>query len=310
MQSLFSSSRKLAPQGTTKSRGAAQYRLLNNASFEITPGQFRELDEAKKLVRHHTNIFIANIAGLPQSGLIDTIRAVYAGGFNPVPHLSARNIGSIDELKRIAAALKDTRADSVFLIGGGAAQAIGPFADAEQLLAHGEILVKSGITRIGFGAYPEGHPSIDPLLLSESLGRKIEAARALGLKPFFLTQFCFEAAPIVEWERRSRDLYGRRMPLRVGLAGATSVRKLLRYAALCGVQASAAFLTGHAASMLTVLRKWTPEQLIGELSAAIAEDSECTIEGLHLFPFGALENTASLVKDLMEANEHFARELK
>ncbi len=307
---MFSSSSKQVSHSVAKTRGATLYQLLNKASFEITPGQYQEIDGAKKFLRPHTDIFIANIAGHPQSGLIDSIRAVSKAGFSPVPHLAARNIASIEEMKLIAAAMKDTGTDSAFIIGGGAAQPAGPFSDAEQLLAHGEILAEAGISSIGFGAYPEGHPSVDALQLSESLWRKIEAARAFGLKPFIVTQFCFETAPILEWERRSRDLFGRRVPLRVGLAGATSVRKLLRYAAFCGVQASAAFLTGHAASMLTVLRKWTPKQLVSELSAAVAEDSECKIESFHFFPFGALENTAASVKDLMEANEHLSRELK
>lgn len=307
---MFSSSSQHVSHHIAKARGATLYQLLNQASFEITPGQNREIAEAKKLLRPLTDIFIANIAGHPQSGLIESLRAVSDAGFNPVPHLAARNIASIAELKLIAAAMKNTRTDSVFMIGGGAAQPAGPFADAEQLLAQGDILAAAGISTIGFGAYPEGHPSVDALQLNESLWRKIEAARAFGLKPFIVTQFCFEAAPILAWERRSRDLFGRRVPLRVGLAGATSVRKLLRYAAFCGVQASAAFLTGHAASMLTVLRKWTPEHLVNELSAAVAEDSECKIESFHFFPFGALENTAALVKDLLDANEHLSREAK
>lgn len=307
---MFPSSSEIAPQGTAKNRGAAAFRLLNNASFEITFGQSSDTDGVRRFIQPHTDVFIANTAGHPQPNLISAIRAARVCGFNPVPHLAARNIKSVEELTKIAHALKDTRADSVFIVGGGAAQPIGPFVDAERLLTHGDILVNSGIIKVGFGVYPEGHPSIDPLQLNESLWRKIEASRALGLKPFLLTQFCFEAAPIVEWERRSRGLFGRRVPLRVGLAGATSVRKLLRYATLCGVQASAAFLTGHAASVLTMLRQWTPEQLINELSAAVAEDSECTIEGFHFFPFGAIERTASLVRDLIEANEQFGRQIK
>lgn len=305
---MFSSSNKQVSHHIVTTRGATLHQLLNNASFEITPGRYQEIDEAKKFLRPHTNIFIANIAGHAQAGLIDSIRAVSDAGLKAVPHLAARNIASVAELRQIAAAMKDTGTDSAFIIGGGAAQPAGPFPDAEQLLAHGEILAESGISDIGFGAYPEGHPAVDTLQLNESLWRKVEAARALGLKPFIVTQFCFEAAPILAWERRSRDLFGRRVPIRVGLAGATSVRKLLRYAAFCGVQASAAFLTGHAASMLTVLRKWTPEHLVSELSAAVAEDADCKIESFHFFPFGALETTAGLVRDVLKANEHLSRE--
>ena len=109
-----------------------------------------------------------------------------------------------------------------------------------------------------------------------------------------------EAEPIIAWERKSRELLVRPVPVVIGMPGVTSIRQLLRYAKICGVQASAAFLTGHAATMITMLRQWSPNKLVEDVSTAVAEDLESRIERFHFFPFGALDRTVSWVSDMVE----------
>jgi hypothetical protein len=52
---------------------------------------------------------------------------------------------------------------------------------------------------VGVAGHPEGHPAIDNETLDQSLRDKRNAATRAGLRLFVVTQFCFEAAPILGW---------------------------------------------------------------------------------------------------------------
>ena len=73
-----------------------------------------------------------------------------------------------------------------------------------------------------------------PRLLEQALLAKLELVRAAGLDAWLVTQFCFEAAPILRLLERLRAL-GLREPLRVGLAGPADRRTLWKYALHCGI---------------------------------------------------------------------------
>jgi methylenetetrahydrofolate reductase (NADPH) len=78
-------------------------------------------------------------------------------------------------------------------------------------------LQKVGITRTAIGGFPEGNPNIPDALLAEALTAKLDFARSTGLQLSIVTQFCFEAEPIVKWIRSLRAR-GIDVPVCVGLA--------------------------------------------------------------------------------------------
>ena len=61
-----------------------------------------------------------------------------------------------------------------------------------------------------------------------------EFARKEGLDLYIETQFCFEAAPVVAWERRIRAS-GNDLPIRVGIPGPATIKTLLRFAQISGI---------------------------------------------------------------------------
>jgi methylenetetrahydrofolate reductase (NADPH) len=103
-----------------------------------------------------------------------------------------------------------------------------------------------------------------------------------------VTQFCFDAPAIVTWIARLRD-FGIEHPVRVGLAGPTSLATLLRYAKRCGVRASAQGLARQAGLLRQLFAMSTPDALVRTLAERRGELGEIAP---HFFSFGGLALTA------------------
>merc|ERR1712176_541975 len=105
-----------------------------------------------------------------------------------------------------------------------------------QILESG-LLQKYGFARIGVAAHPEGHPDVDEEVMTEALLRKAAWASACGVDLYYATQFCFEADPIIQWERRIRGLLVERLGKKEGLpdvilgvAGPAKYSTLIKFA--------------------------------------------------------------------------------
>jgi len=209
-----------------------------------------------------------------------------------VPHIAVRRLASFtqanDFLQR-AAAEADVR--GALIIGGDSDHPVGPFPDAYDLLASG-LVGHHGLREVAFAGYPEGHPRIASRTLNEVLRAKVELARRQGLEVSLVTQFGFEAAPILRWiaALRDRDIL---CPVRVGIAGPATVATLAKFAVRCGIGASLrALARGHTA-FARILAEAGPDPLIGALVAE--EDPRCPIDHLHVFTFGGIRRTAEWI---------------
>src|SRR5207248_1033375 len=102
-------------------------------------------------------------------------------GFNPIPHVAARRLASLiaasDILERAAG---EAGIAEALVIGGDLDWPAGPFRDAASLLESG-VLECHGLDRVGFAAYPEGHPLVTAQALEAALGAKLALARRHGL---------------------------------------------------------------------------------------------------------------------------------
>src|SRR5205085_4108696 len=115
-------------------------------------------------------------------------------------------------------------------------------------------------------------------------------AAQTGLKATIVTQFCLNATPIVAWVRRLRD-HGVDHPVRVGLAGPTSLTTLMRYAKRCGVRAATQGLARNAGLIKHLLGAAAPDSIIRALIEA-NRDGELGDIAPHLFSFGGIGATA------------------
>ena len=76
-----------------------------------------------------------------------------------------------------------------------------------------------------------------------------------------VTQFVFEARPIIDWIERVRN-EGNRLPLVVGVPGPASLKSLIGHATNCGVGPSIKFLTKQARNVHKLLMLQTPDKLV------------------------------------------------
>jgi methylenetetrahydrofolate reductase (NADPH) len=146
--------------------------------------------------------------------------------------------------------------------------------------------------RVGLAGHPEGSPDIDAAGLAEALAHKNEWAAKTGLAVELMTQFCFDAGRVLAWERAIRES-GNRLPIRIGLPGPASIKSLLRYAQMCGVGNSLAFLSKRAGNVLQLVTAAEPDGFVVDLAKAVAGDDANLIAGLHFYPFGGFYKTAA-----------------
>jgi len=193
-----------------------------------------------------------------------------------------------DFLQRAAA---EAEVKAAMIIGGDPDHPVGPFPDAYDLLASG-LVEHHGLHSVAFAGYPEGHPRIASRALDEALPAKVTLARRQGLGVSLVTQFGFDAAPILRWiaSLRTQDIV---CPVRVGIAGPATVATLAKFAVRCGIGASLrALARGHTA-FARILAEAGPDALIGALVAD--EDPRSPIDSLHVFTFGGIRRTAEWI---------------
>jgi methylenetetrahydrofolate reductase (NADPH) len=213
-------------------------------------------------------------------------------GFGPVPHVTARAMVGFTQLNDFLARLAgEAGVEETLVIGGDLARPAGPFHSAFDILATG-LFERHGIGRVGIAGYPEGHPKFGRRTLADALAAKLGLARQNGLRPQIVTQFGFEAEPILGFLGWCRE-QGIDAPVRIGLAGPASIATLAKFAVRCGVGRSLSALTSRHAAVARLLTETGPEQVIGELVAA--EAAGIAITGLHFFTFGGVRRTAAWI---------------
>jgi len=212
-------------------------------------------------------------------------------GFEPMPHISARRVQSQGDLEAYLDALATVgQIERVFVVAGDPQRPEGPYVDALAAIRTG-LLGKYGVRHVGIAGYPEGHPDISEDKLWRALHDKRAALAELGHTCSILTQFGFDAAPVLEWLRRLRN-EGVDAPVCVGVAGPTSVKALIRFAARCGVGTSAKVLAKYGISLTKLLGSAGPDPGVEAMASGLVDSVHGTV-GLHLYPFGGFRKTAA-----------------
>jgi len=264
--------------------------FVRSASIEAMARDDVALVAGRGLLAPGTTVMIPSIAGDAGDDCVAAARRLRGLGLEPVPHLAARRLVSVDTVELLYRRLRD-EADvrSLFFVGGELPTPAGEFGSALELLARTRP-ARFGFTEIGFGAYPEPHPTISAAVMEHALETKIAVAEDAGLRSFVVTQFAFAAQPIVDWLDRFRERFADREVL-LGLAGPAGIRTLMRYARLCGIGASSRALMRNGASIGRLLVESAPDAVIRELVMTDAIGRFGPLRP-HFFPFGGLERTA------------------
>jgi len=279
-----------APADAASDTIAAVTAFMRAGSLEATRPNGDDIAAPKRAVPAGTRIYLSALLTRPQEEVVAQAAGLRAAGLEPVPHLAVRNFASADALRRFLDRLAgEAGVRRLLVIAGDRAEPAGPFRGALEAIDSG-LITRSGITEIGISGYPDGHPRIADHELERVLAAKLEAAEQTGLKVNILTQFCLDAGPIIAWVRRLRA-HGIDHPVRIGLAGPTSLTTLMRYARRCGVRASTQGLARNAGLIKHLLGAAAPDSAIRALIEA-NRDGELGDIAPHLFSFGGIGATA------------------
>lgn len=265
--------------------------LLRGYSVEVTTRDTKSLAQAQALLPAGTEVFVAALPKEKAGRQVDVAAALRAMGHVPVPHIVARNIADRAELDAVLRRLvREAGVDRALVLGGDRDRPAGAFDSALQLVETG-LFEGHGIRRICISAYPEGHPRIPDYTLDAARAAKLAQAEARGLSVELVSQFCFDAAPVIALAERLRG-EGCKARLRVGVAGPADRATLIKYAMICGVGPSLRALKERQGLALNMLSGETPESILRKIAETCRQQPDLPISGTHFFTFSSLAESA------------------
>ena len=267
--------------------------LLASASVEVS-SRGHQLQELRDNFHPGADVTITFLPGDNYRRNVETASALRRAGYNPVPHIAAREMPSRETLDDFLARLRgEADVTRVVLIAGDVALAKGPFRSSLDVCAS-RLIEAHGIARLTVAGHPEGHP----YLQAAGAFKVLEAWRDWGhltkIHVDIVTQFCFESAPILGW---IGELNARRinLPVIVGLAGPATPATLTKFALRCGVGNSMRSLRSQIGRFSRLLIDTGPDDVMRGLQSAPATGT-ARIAGFHLFPFGGLRKAANWLR--------------
>jgi len=286
--------------------------MLRGYSIEVSPSHSKVVEVALERLQAGTEVFLPWIPGANPMDTVAPAARLQRAGLIPVPHVGARHIESVAQLEQFAArVVGEAGVDRILIIAGDRDKPAGPYDASLQVMQSG-VFQKLGVVRAAIGGFPEGNPHVPDAVLDEALTAKVEFALSVGMQLSIVTQFCFDADPIVAWLRRIRA-QGIDVPVRVGLAGPAGMVTLVRYALRCGIGNSLHVLTENP-SFARLLTEKGPEPIMRDITASAGPGSESStqsglpfgIAGLHFYVFGGFNKTLAWIDALRSAGSRSA----
>lgn len=267
-------------------------RITEGYSLEVTAKDIPALEAAAAQIWRECPIAVPFLPGETNEARIAATKAVRARGFEPMPHLSARRIESFDEFHAyLDAVVREAGVKRCFIVAGDPPTPEGPFADTSSLLATGAFEA-AGIKVIGIGGHPDGHPVMSRDECWQVLEAKCKDIERRGMAALIVTQFGFNADGVLGWlkELRARGLD---QAVRIGVPGPAGIKTLIRYAAFCGVNASASVLAKYGISLGRLMGNAGPDKYVDRLATGLSPEHGPV--RLHFYPFGGIAKTVEWI---------------
>ena len=275
--------------------------LLASASIELTPHDEEHLPALQAILPPGTSVYIAHPPHSTLHDVVHAARTVQAAGFAACPHIVARRLRGPGDLRAALDDLHQAGIDRILLVAGDLGVPLGPFESSLAVLQSG-ITVDCGIHKIGVAGHPEGNRVIGTAPLWTALAGKQAFAESTGSQIYIVTQFSFDPEAIMDWARQLRG-HGITLPVHLGLAGPAPLRKLIRYAMMCGIGASLRALTMRAGGLSTLHKMVTAtDEMVVALARLCPDAGRTPFAQLHLFSFGGCVATAQWMRALGEGN--------
>jgi methylenetetrahydrofolate reductase (NADPH) len=268
--------------------------ITDGFSLEMTARDEASLRDAAPLIPPETPVAITYLPGEELAARVAATIAVRELGFEPMPHFSARRITSPADFEGyLRAVVERAGVRRCFIVAGDPPAPQGPYFDTMALIETGAF-ERAGIQAIGVGGHPEGHPNMTPDQCWQVLETKVRAIEARGMAPLVVTQFGFDPDAFLGW---LKDLRARGIdcPVRIGVPGPAGIKRLLAFAARCGVGASASVMKKYGVSIGNLLGTAGPDKLVDAFAAGLGEEHGRV--RLHFYPFGGMVKTVEWIRD-------------
>lgn len=272
---------------------AATAALLADCSLDLIWRDLDGLEQVRTVIPPGTRLHVGFFDDEDLAMRQRTVRAVRRSGLVAVPIIAARRLRSEEMLSELLAMLRaEGASESVLIVGGDPPQPLGPYPDATSVIGSG-LLEEHGVRRVSVAGHPAGHPVVEDGLMWAALASKAAVLEQRGLEGSVVTQFEFDAALVLAWlaEVRAR---GVSLPVRVGVPGPASVRRLVSIGARCGVSVSGPVAREYGFSLTDRLGTAGPERFI----RALASGYDARLHGqlkLHFFTFSGLLATVEWI---------------
>jgi methylenetetrahydrofolate reductase (NADPH) len=268
--------------------------ITDGFSLEITAKDIDALREAAALIPANTPVAVTFLPGEEADARIAATVAVRELGFEPMPHFSARRITSEDDFEGyLTAVVERAGVTRCFIVAGDPPEPQGPYFDTSALIATGAF-ERAGIKAIGVGGHPEGHPNMSEAECWAVLETKVREIEARGMAPLVVTQFGFDPDAFLGWLKQLRA-HGLDVPVRIGVPGPAGIKRLLAFAARCGVGASASVMKKYGVSITNLLGSAGPDKLVDAFAKGLGDEHGRV--RLHFYPFGGIRKTVEWVQD-------------
>ena len=267
-----------------------------NWSIEVTPTGATKINSFAALLAENTSVNVTFLPGTDPNDTIAVAKRLSDEGMNAIPHIAARSLSDKDQLDGLLKRMtSEANVSEVLVIGGGVDKPVGAFDNTMQVLNTG-LIQKYGISRIGVSGHPEGSPDIHDDALAQAIADKNAFAVSEGLSLYMETQFCFDAAAVLSWERAIREA-GNALPFRVGIPGPATIKTLFRFAQISGIGPSMRFIAKQARNVAKLMTVQSPHLLLAGLANGMSNaptgEDKCLIQHFHYYPFGGFAKTAA-----------------
>lgn len=280
-------------QGQPAPDSAALEALMQGYSIEVMPRTAEKIADFRAILPAGTRVYIAHIDGTPISDMVATAARLRAQGMEPMPHFPARIINDRAELSDWVARYQgEADVRQALVLGGGVSTPKGAYDNSMQVLETG---LFDGFDRLHVAGHPEGNRDIGPdgghEIILNALRWKQSFAQSTGVKMAIVTQFAFEAKPVIAWADGLRA-QGVTLPVHLGVAGPAKLQTLIKFAVACGVGPSLRVLQKRAKDVSKLLLPFEPTELLSELAAHKAATPDFALEHVHFFPLGGIKANA------------------
>ena len=285
--------------------------LMADFTAETTPGSAKKVEDFRHHLKPGSDVYVTFLPGSALSDTIEVCKRLKAEEMRPIPHFAARSIPSEAVFEDfLKATVEEAGVDRVLTIAGGVSDKdiVGPYSTSMQLLETG-LFDKHGIKTIGVAGHPEGSPDMSDEAIAQALAWKNSFAERSDAHVHIVTQFCFEADPIIAWDK-AVQAEGNKLPIHIGLPGLASIKTLLNFARVSGVGPSMRFLTRQAMNVHKLVMVSDPNKQLVGLAKYKAENPNCGITNVHMYPLGGLRRSAAWAYEVQKGEIDFDRKLE